>query len=329
MSGDLGRAELETLRHLLRAHGRPVGFDFFAHEYRASPGQINRGIDQLIRHGCRIERDMQSAWLIDSGLGVWSDYLKHALPDVHPREIEVYQTTTSTQDLAKLRANKPLVILANEQTGGRGRLGRRWLAPPGAGLLFSMTHTPSADQPGGAGTIDRVAFLTAVAVAQAIERVTGHGPIQIKWPNDLTVGRRKLAGILVETVSQGPRSPASLVIGVGINVGLTREHIHTMPEELRPLITSFACQGWHADRLHVAENVIAQIDRNLRDPNIPVLVDQWRARNLFRDQPIKLANAGRTITGTVMDLDPDDGLIVRRDSGEIVHLPAATTTVLV
>jgi biotin-(acetyl-CoA carboxylase) ligase len=58
------------------------------------------------------------------------------------------------------------------------------------------------------------------------------------------------------------------------------------------------------------------------------LVDAWRVRNLFRDQSIRLACEGRTITGSVIDLDPDDGLIVRRDSGEIVHVPAATTTVL-
>jgi BirA family biotin operon repressor/biotin-[acetyl-CoA-carboxylase] ligase len=326
MTGDLARAELETLGHLLSACGRPVELDFLIDEYRTTPKQINHCIDQLIRHGCRIERDMQSAWLIGSGLGVWSDYLNHALTDSPPRDIEVYQKTASTQDIAKSRAGKPLIVLADEQTGGRGRLGRRWLAPPGTGLLFSMTHTPPLDAP---DTIDRVAFLTAVAVAQAIEHVTGHGLIQIKWPNDLTVGRRKLAGILVETVSQGPKSPPSLVIGVGINVGLTREHIHTMPPELQPSVTSFACEGWPADRLYLAEHVIARIDRNLGERNIPALVDEWRVRNLFRDQSIRLANAGRTITGTVMDLDPDDGLIVRRDSGEIVHLPAATTTVLV
>lgn len=325
MTGDLERADLELLGHLLRACGRPVELDYFIHEHRATPERINRSVEQLIRHGCRIERDMKSITLIESGLGAWSDYLQHALPDESLREIKVYQTTTSTQDLAKLRASKPLVVLANEQTGGRGRLGRRWLAPPGTGLLFSLTHTPPPDAP---NTIDRVAFLTAVAVARAIEHVTGHGLIQIKWPNDLTVGRRKLAGILVETVSRGPNLPPSLVIGVGINVGLTPEHISTMPEELRHIVTSFACEGWQADRLHVAEHVIARIEQNLRDPNVPVLVDEWRVRNLFRDQSIKLANGGQTITGTVMDLDPDDGLIVRRDSGEIIHLPAATTTVL-
>lgn len=335
MSPSLQSMSLDLLGHLLRARGEPVDPAIFTREHDATPQALRRSEDELTRFGCKLEHDPRGIRLIEAGgaggaggagLGVWADYLTQTLASQPPRTIEVYQRTTSTQDLAKARAGQPVLILADEQTGGRGRLGRTWHAPPGTGLLFSMTYTPSLEQP---GSIDRASFLTAVAVAQAIERLTGHGLIQIKWPNDLTVGRRKLAGILVETVSQGPKSPPSLVIGVGINVGLTREHINTMPEELRHLITSFACEGWQADRLHVAEHVIAQIDRNLHDPNIRALVDEWRVRNLFRDQPIKLANGGQTITGTVMDLDPDDGLIVRRDTGEIVHLPAATTTVVV
>ncbi len=326
MAAPLPIPEMELLNHLLAARGGCVDEGFLLWEYATTHAEIRKSVDYLIRHGCQIEYDIKGPRLVQAGLGVWSDYLKHSLPGKPPREIEVYQKTASTQDLAKSRADKPLLVLADEQTVGRGRLGRRWLAPPGTGLLFSMTHTAAPDAP---GTIDRASFLTAVAVAQAIEHVTGHGLIQIKWPNDLTVGRRKLAGILVETVSNGPKLPASLVIGVGINVGLTREHVAAMPAELRQSVTGFACEGWRADRLLVAQHVIARIDQHLRDPNIRVLVDEWRVRNLFRDQSIKLANGGQTVTGTVLDLDPDDGLIVRRDSGEIVHLPAATTTVVV
>lgn len=325
MMGELERTDLELLSHLLKARGRAVEIVFFLHKHHTSPRQIDRSVDNLVRHGCRIERDMREVRMVESGLGVWSDYLKHALPAKPARAVEVYQSTTSTQDLAKSRAKTPLVVLADQQTGGRGRLGRRWHAPAGTGVLLSMTHTPAASE---SGSIDRASFLTAVAVAQAIERLTGRGLIQIKWPNDLTVGRRKLAGILVEAVNHGLKSPTTLVIGVGINVDLTREHLADMPAELRPIVTSFAMQGWQADRLLVAEHVITQIERNLQDPDVPLLVDEWRVRNLFRDQSIRLACEGRSVTGTVIDLDPDAGLIVRRDSGEIVHLPAATTTVL-
>ncbi len=318
--------EMELLGQLLRARGRNLDEGFLTWEYATTPKRIRRSVDRLTRNGCRIEYDIKGIRLIDSGLSVWSDYLHHALTGDSERAIQVYKQTTSTQDLAKARADKPSLILADEQTGGRGRLGRSWHAPAGTGLLFSMTTLqPRKDQ---SGSVDRTSFLTAVAVAQAIEHITGHGLIQISWPNDLVVDQRKLAGILVESICTNNGDPPTLIVGVGINIGLTQKHLASMPEEVRSHATSFAMQGWSADRLYVAERVITEIDRCLHAPNIPLLVDEWRVRNLFRDQTIRLCSNGKTIQGTVIDLDPDDGLIVRRDTGEITHLHAATTTVL-
>ncbi len=298
---------------------------FFAWEYAAEFGQIATSLHNLTKYGCEIERDANSAELIRSGLGVWADYLQSTLITKQPYTIEVYNSTNSTQDLVKSRANEHLLIFADEQTAGRGRLGRSWIAPPGTGLLFSMTHSLSPDRP---DSIDRISFLAAVAVAQAIERITEHDLIQIRWPNDIYVDHRKLAGILVETVQPKGSSATVAIIGIGINVDLTKTQLSEMSQELRSLVTSFEIEGWRADRLYIAEQVISQIEHHLRVPNIPLLVDEWRVRNLHREQTLKLKSNGQTITGTVIDLDPDHGLIVRRDTGEIVHLPAATTSVL-
>ncbi len=325
MTADLKQAELDTLGTLLYSNGQPVELGYFMQAFRATPNSVERSVIRIVRHGCEIERDMHTIRLIKTGLGVWKDYLRHALPKRSRRSVEVYQSTASTQDLVKARAGESVVIFADEQTAGRGRLGRQWLAPAGTGLLFSMTHKLPADRP---ESIDRISFLTAVAIAQAIERVTGHGPIQIRWPNDIYIGQRKLGGILVETVQPAGSSTATAVIGIGINVGLTKDHLADLPDDLRSRITSFAMLGWPADRLLIAEKVIAQIDRNLHTFDVPLIVDEWRVRNLHRAQSIKVKTDGQTISGTVIDLDPDHGLIVRRDTGEIVHLPAATTTVL-
>ncbi len=325
MTADLRPADLDTLGALLRSTGQPVELGYFMQEYGATPSGVDRSVAVLIRHGCVIERGMHAVRLIQTGLGVWTDYLQHTLPKQSQRCVEVYQATASTQDLVKTRADESVVIFADEQAAGRGRLGRQWLAPRGAGLLFSMTHKLPAGRP---DSIDRVSFLTAVAIAQAIESITDQGPVQIRWPNDLYMGNRKLAGILVETVQPAGSSTATAVIGIGINVGLTPKQIAEMPTELRSRVTSFAALGWSVDRLLIAKKVIAQIDRNLHARDVTPFVDQWRARNLHRAQTIKVKAAGKIISGTVIDLDPDHGLIVRRDTGEIVHLPAATTTVL-
>ena len=325
MTADLKTADLNTLGALLDANGQPVELSYFMQGLRATQKSVDRSVKKLIRHGCVIERDMHAVRLIQTGLDVWKDYLQHVLPEKSRRSVEVYQATGSTQDLAKARAGQSVVIFADEQTAGRGRLGRQWVAPRGTGLLFSLTHKLPADRP---ESIDRVSFLIAVAVAQAIERITGHGPVQIRWPNDLYMGYRKLGGILVETVQPAGADSATAVIGVGINVGLTHGHLAEMPMELRSRVTSFSMLGWPVDRLLVAQAVIAQIDRNLHTRDVTLLVDQWRVRNLHRAQSIKVKVDGQIVRGTVIDLDPDHGLLIRRDTGEIVHLPAATTSVL-
>lgn len=323
MSADLQQLDLRLLQQLLSSPGQTIDAGSALGLSRTQLGQLNAAIGRLKTHGCQIIHDLRGTRLIQTGLSVWSDYLKFALSDSPVRSTEVYQCTTSTQDLAKARADRPLLIFADVQTGGRGRLGRSWHAPAGTGLLFSMTHQSASDR---SGSIDRTSFLTAVAVAQAVEQLTGRGPIQISWPNDLVIDQHKLAGILVEAVRKGGGS-ATLVIGVGINVTLNREHLADMPEDVRARATSFRMQGWAHDRLAVAEHVIRRIDHCLAARDIQPLVEAWRTRNLYRDQTIRLRADGRVIEGTVLDLDPDTGLILRRDTGEIIHLHAATTTV--
>ncbi len=324
MTADLQQPDMQLLHHLLRAVGKTIDATALPSFSARAPQSLTDSINRLAAHGCAIEHDLRGTRLIRSGLGVWSDYLNHALADSPCRTIEVYQRTTSTQDLVKARADTPLLIFADEQTGGRGRLGRSWHAPPGSGLLFSLTHHPQTDQP---GSIDRASFLTAVALTRAIEQLTGSGPIQISWPNDLVIEKQKLAGILVESV-RNPDGTTSLVIGVGINVALARKDLVGMPDDVRHRATSLHMHGWKQDRLYVAECVIREIDQCLRSSDLQPMIEAWRLRNLYRDQTIRLRSDGRVIQGTVIDLAPDTGLILRRDTGEIVHLPAATTSVL-
>jgi len=316
---DLQQHDLVLLEKLLEAGGGTITAPM---DSRGAPDQAS--LERLTQLGCKIEHDPRGIRLIESGLGVWSDYLSHALSHPPMRTVEVYQRTRSTQDLVKARADESLVAFADEQTGGRGRLGRSWHAPAGTGLLFSMTHHPNAGQ---AGSVDRASFLTAVGLVQAIEQLTGCEPIQISWPNDLVVDGRKLAGILVESVRLKNGSTA-LVIGVGINIGLTEAQLDQMPEDVRRRATSFRLLGWPSDRLNLAARVIDHIGRCLSATELGPLVETWRQRNLYRDQVIRLRANGQAIQGTVMDLDPDNGLILRRDTGEIIHLPAATTSVI-
>ncbi len=287
--------------------------------------------------GCvieRVEADGEPGGtlrLVRSGLGVWGNYLHHVIGET--RRIEIYRQTASTQDAARrllasrrdARGLGGAVVVADEQTAGRGRLGRAWHAPAGTGLTFTYLHDTQAaphfppDEPPDA--TDRTTFAASVALCEALSPrldQVGHPP-RIKWPNDLYADDRKLAGILVERVGR------HALIGVGINVMLDPADL---PPDVRDTATSLAQLGVLADRLAVLADVLLALDRALHHTPEAALLDTWRQRCRLADRPAAFRSAGRAVTGTVIDLDPRLGLIVRRASGELVHLPAATTTVV-
>ena len=154
----------------------------------------------------------------DGGTQLDPDAIRAALPEgtVVGRQVLVFEETDSTNDLAA-RAGEDglvegLVIFAESQRAGRGTSGRRWVSPPRQNLLFSVllrpTHVSAARWP-------ELTFCAALAVAEAAEQVTGQ-TARIKWPNDVLLGGRKVAGILLETYQRGVGK--FVVVGIGLNV---------------------------------------------------------------------------------------------------------------
>ncbi len=256
----------------------------------------------------------------DTPLEQWADAIEARFPQRLGR-VEVYAQTASTQDAARRRiAADParaqgLVVTADHQAAGRGRLGRRWESPGTSGLAVSIVYRV------GAASADRLAFAASVAVAETLDAwLTPRGQTaHIKWPNDVVVGGRKIAGILVE------QAAGFAVVGVGINV---RTQAQDLPPELRETTTSLAHRGAAPCRLAVLLALLAHLDRALSDRPLDELLEVWRRRSTLRSRPVRFAHGGRVITGQVVDIDPHAGLIVRRDSGELVHLPADSTSVL-
>lgn len=245
----------------------------------------------------------------------WQDELEATLPrDASgPMLVRVYRETRSTQDIAKTFAPRKALVLADQQTAGRGRLGRSWLSTPGACVLMSMAW-PSA---GTSATHDRVSMLSGVAVARAVEHLVPGTAVRLKWPNDVMIDGRKLAGILIEAVR------GAYVIGIGLNV----QSAKSLNEQVKTPVTSLAEHGPSIDRLRVIQTIVAELDRTLRSTDQPQVLDAWRSRAAL-GQTQTFEHHGQRVTGQVLDLDPDHGLIVRRDTGEIITLPAATTSVV-
>lgn len=149
------------------------------------------------------------------------------------RDIRVFRETTSTNDsterLARDGVAEGVVVFAESQTKGRGRLGRRWSSPAGKGLWFSILLRPKISPQ----AVTQITIASAVSLRRAIKNVTGLTP-EIKWPNDLLLNGLKIAGILTELSSE-PDAIKHVILGIGVDVNLTSEDF---PEELRTVATS-------------------------------------------------------------------------------------------
>jgi BirA family transcriptional regulator, biotin operon repressor / biotin---[acetyl-CoA-carboxylase] ligase len=217
-------------------------------------------------------------------------------PRVHHRLTD--STNERAKQLALAGAPHGTLVTADEQTAGRGRQGRQWVAPPGRALLMSLVLR---------GLSERDALLplaAAVAVCEACEQVSGVA-CAIKWPNDVWINRRKVAGILIE----GRPQEGWAVLGVGLNVGTEPAEF---PEELRELATSLVAEAGGAapDREVVLASLLASLDRLLSDPPAAVL-EGWRARDALRGERVWW-QAGDGIAGGI---DDSGALIVETEAG--------------
>jgi BirA family biotin operon repressor/biotin-[acetyl-CoA-carboxylase] ligase len=246
-----------------------------------------------------------------SELAEWQDQLEASLGTLHgvPWRVRVYRETHSTQDIAKSFAPRPALIVADQQTAGRGRLGRSWQSAPGTAVLMSVSFPHEQQR----ATHDRFSLLTGVAVAECVQELLPDAPVRLKWPNDVMIDRRKLAGVLIESAQH------AAIIGIGMNV------CHSSAAELHG--TSLQAHGRTIDRAAVIQRLMARLIHTLTVEPMDEALSAW-LRFASTGQRQTFEQAGQRITGEVLDLDPDHGLIVRRDSGEIVTLPAATTSVV-
>ncbi len=221
-------------------------------------------VEELRRAGYVIEGPLSPGkryHLIASPTRLVADDLCATLPVgvVVGREIVVFEETDSTNDLAAQAGRdgvaEGIVFFAESQRAGRGRLGRRWMSPPGQNLLLSILLRPASIP------VERwpeLTFCAALAVAETAERFTGR-TAQVKWPNDVLLAGRKVAGILLE--AHHGQEPGFVVVGIGLNVLQSAEDF---PPELRERAGSLAMAGVATDlsRREVAAFLLAHLDEH-------------------------------------------------------------------
>lgn len=234
------------------------------------------------------------------------------------RELHYQPVVGSTMDVARSLAragSRPgTVVSADEQTAGRGRLGRRWLTPPGSNLAVSILLLPELDR------LKSLAMVAPLAVVEGIRTACGLD-CSIKWPNDVQAAGRKLAGILLESELEGER-PRFAIAGIGINV-----NYDTAAE---PGIAAIATSVMReTGRRHEREALLAACliaFEHLYEAPAHEVFAKWRATLNTLGRQIRVTFQGIAEEGLAEDVDADGSLLLRRADGSLVPLPAGEVT---
>jgi BirA family biotin operon repressor/biotin-[acetyl-CoA-carboxylase] ligase len=224
----------------------------------------------------------------------------------------------STNDLAKRRANagapEGLLVLADEQTAGRGRHARRWWSPAGTALLTSLLFRPSLPPQ----RAQQLTMLCALAAADAVSDLTTLA-VDLKWPNDLLVGGRKLAGLLTESAIQGQRLEF-VVVGLGLNANTDLGHA---PPLMAPATSLWQELGQRVDRLALLVAYLDGVARRYARLDQQSPYDEWASRLVTLGQHVTVHLDDQTLSGLAQGVDADGALLLRIAPGTVQRLFAA------
>jgi len=242
------------------------------------------------------------------------------------RRIEYFDsidsTNTEARRLATAGAIEGTVVIAETQTKGRGRLGRSWASPPLRNLYLSIVLRPPI-------AVAEAAQLTLVAGVAVAETVRTSAPrAAIKWPNDVVVAGRKLAGILTEMEADDDRV-RFVILGIGVNLNAAPEDF---PEELRDKATSLcAAAGRTIDRCAFADRLLSCLDDRyglFLSKGFAALRPLWEACSSLTGRAVEIAGAGQRCAGIVTGIGEDGALILREATGRDVRVVAGDVTVI-
>ncbi len=233
------------------------------------------------------------------------------------RDIRVFSETTSTNDIAEKLARdgvrEGMVIFAESQTKGRGRMGRRWISPPGKGLWFSVLVRPKLSPQAAT----QLTVIGSTAVARAIREQTALTP-QIKWPNDILIGGKKVVGILTEMSAELDRV-RHVTLGIGVDV-----NVMEFPIELSEIATSLAIEaGREIDRAALAASILRELDvdyARICANQFASVAEEWEQQCITLGRRVRIHEGDRTLTGRAESLAPDGALLLRTDHGHLERI---------
>jgi BirA family biotin operon repressor/biotin-[acetyl-CoA-carboxylase] ligase len=230
---------------------------------------------------------------------------------------EIDSTNSYARRLAVAGAVEGEIVVAEEQSAGRGRLGRSWFSPPFLNLYFSVLLRPNLPPTDAA----QLTLMAGVALTDAIGTFARAAPV-IKWPNDILIDGKKIAGVLTES-SCNLDTVEFVVLGIGINVNCTRD---LLPQILRDRATSLLMiNGDPVSREDLFCGLIHGLDRCygiLEERGFGAIAREWEARFGLRGRLVRVDAGDQMLTGYARGIDRDGALIVERKNGTVQRIIA-------
>ena len=305
---------------LENSHDAYISGDQLAKELSVSRNAVWKTVESLREEGYGISATTNRGYcLVDCGDALSEDGITAHIKNESVFHIDVRKSVMSTNTLLRELAAKGVpegyVVVAEEQTAGKGRLGRTFYSPAGHGVYFSLLLRP------GAGTPDAslITSAAAVAAAQAIEEVTGVH-VGIKWVNDLFLEDKKVCGILTEaSFDMESGLIDSAVLGIGVNITKPERGY---PEGLGDVAAAIADRqaGKDGKRRRLIAAILDNFWAFYQDLSARRFLDEYRARSILLGQDIYVSSRDGARLARALEIDDDCKLIVRYETGETVAL---------
>lgn len=319
----------DVLKLISRENGYISG-EAVSRKLGVSRAAVNTAVKSLREDGYEITSSTNKGYLLTNSPDILSKgSISALLPDSRSESLYVFDSVDSTnnvlKDLSSKGAKTGTVVIADHQTGGKGRRGRSFASPSGVGVYMSYLFKPEA----GFDKISDLTSWTAVAVADAIKNAYGLDS-QIKWVNDLLMNRKKICGILTEVTVEGESGFIdNCIIGIGVNV-----NEDAFPSEISEIATSISIEngGKVFNRARLASEMIRSMDI-LKDkwPDDSYYLERYRDLNITVGSKItaypQMAENGQGRTGTAIAINEDFTLKVKFDDGSVSDLRSGEVSV--
>ncbi len=310
----------DSILRALQEQGRVSG-EQLGQRFHISRTAVWKHINELRRTGYEIDSSPRTGYSFvkSPDLVIPAEIALGLHTSIMGRRILYREEVASTQDeageVARKGAEEGVVVISERQTKGRGRKGRLWASPPREGVYFSAILRPNLRPT----QIIQIPLIAGVAVCKAIRKVTPLEP-RIKWPNDITVGGKKVAGILAEMSCDIDRVD-HIVVGIGVNVNT---QCSLLPEPTRGIATSLAERcGEYVSRVRLVQSLLAEFDAlytTFLVTGFATLREEWKALDSTVGSWVKVSDAEEEMKGKALDIDGEGFLLVRKENGDVKRI---------